>query len=96
MELIECCSYLEPFLNLDILFSLQQGLPTNSVGNSMFGTGPDMVPETDPLEFTAADMSLSTLYLHELHHRQVLEIQMPPVLTGFYPPEQCVPMEPTA
>ncbi|XP_021928467.1 autophagy-related protein 9A isoform X2 [Zootermopsis nevadensis] len=54
-----------------LLYSLQQGLPTNSVGNSMFGTGPDMVPETDPLEFTAADMSLSTLYLHELHHRQV-------------------------
>ncbi|XP_069678883.1 autophagy-related protein 9A isoform X1 [Periplaneta americana] len=53
-----------------LLYSLQQGLPGNSLGASVFGPGPDMAPETDPLEFTAADMSLSTLYLHELHHRQ--------------------------
>jgi autophagy-related protein 9 len=72
---------LEPFLNLVILFSLQQGLPTNSLGASMFGPGPDMAPEADPLEFIATDMSLSTLYLHELHHRQVLKRQMSPVLT---------------
>lgn len=47
----------------------------------MFGPGPDMAPEADPLEFIATDMSLSTLYLHELHHRQVLKRQMSPVLT---------------
>jgi hypothetical protein len=54
-----------------ILCSLQQGLPSNSLGASVFGPVPDVAPETDPLEFTATDMSLSTLYLHELHHRQV-------------------------
>jgi autophagy-related protein 9 len=54
-----------------ILFSLQQGLPSSSLAASVFAPVPDMAPETDPLEFTAADMSLSTLYLHELHHQQV-------------------------
>ncbi|PNF28200.1 Autophagy-related protein 9A [Cryptotermes secundus] len=54
-----------------LLYSLQQGLPSSSLAASVFAPVPDMAPETDPLEFTAADMSLSTLYLHELHHRQV-------------------------
>ena len=54
-----------------ILFSLQQGFPTNSLGASLFGQQSSMAPEMDPLEYTAADMSLSTLYLHELHRRQV-------------------------
>jgi autophagy-related protein 9 len=73
VKVIDGCSYLEQLLNLVFLFSMQHGLPTNSLGVSVFGPGPDMAPEADPLEFTAADMSLSTLYLHELHHRQVLK-----------------------
>lgn len=46
-----------------------------SMGASMFGpsslipTGPDDVV---PLEYTAADMSLSTLYLHALHQQRVI------------------------
>ena len=37
----------------------------------MFSHRSSIAPEMDPLEYTAADMSLSTLYLHELHRRQV-------------------------
>jgi len=59
------------YLTVLILFSLQQGFTTNSLGTSMFGQHSSMAPEMDPLEYTAADMSLSTLYLHELHRRQV-------------------------
>lgn len=59
-------------------FSLTQCGP--SLGNSVFGASSEIQHQagsgaiaTDdvPLEFAAADMSLSTLYLHELHHRQV-------------------------
>lgn len=55
-----------------LLYSLQQGLSNQSLGASVFGSGQDLVSDlTVPIEMTAADMSLSTLYLHELHHRQV-------------------------
>jgi hypothetical protein len=56
-------------------FSLTQCGP--SLGNSVFGPNSELrtgnFPAADevPLEFAAADMSLSTLYLHELHHQQV-------------------------
>ncbi|XP_012230938.1 autophagy-related protein 9A [Linepithema humile] len=60
------------------LFDLQQGVSNQSLGASVFGSGIGtscgMEMHTDlsvPTELTAADMSLSTLYLHELHHRQV-------------------------
>lgn len=52
-----------------LLYSLTQCGPT--LGNSMFGPETPMVPEEHTAEFAAADMSLSTLYMHELHHRQV-------------------------
>ncbi|GFG31895.1 hypothetical protein Cfor_04514, partial [Coptotermes formosanus] len=67
MEVAERPSY----LMVVIILSLQQGFAPNSLGTSMFGQRSSMAPEMDPLEFTAADMSLSTLYLHELHRRQV-------------------------
>ena len=55
-----------------LLYSLQQGLSNQSLGASVFGSGQELVSDlTAPIELTAADMSLSTLYLHELHHRQV-------------------------
>lgn len=58
------------------LYDLQQGISNQSLGASVFGSGHSYVIETHtdpsvPIELTAADMSLSTLYLHELHHRQV-------------------------
>lgn len=58
------------------LYDLQQGISNQSLGASVFGsnTSYGMEMHTDlsvPTELTAADMSLSTLYLHELHHRQV-------------------------
>jgi len=58
------------------LYDLQQGISNQSLGASVFGSGHSYVMETHsdpyvPTELTAADMSLSTLYLHELHHRQV-------------------------
>jgi hypothetical protein len=59
------------YLTVLILFSLQPGFATNSLGASVLGQRSSMAPEMDPLEYTAADMSLSTLYLHELHRRQV-------------------------
>ncbi len=59
------------YLMVLILFSLQQGFATSSLGASVFGQWSSMAPEMDPLEYTAADMTLSTLYLHELHRRQV-------------------------
>lgn len=58
------------YLTVVILFSLQQGFTTNPLGASMFGQRASTAPEMDP-EFTAADISLSILYLHELHHQQV-------------------------
>jgi len=59
------------YLTVFIIFSLQQGFATSSLGASLFGQQSSMAPEMDPLEYTAADMSLSTLYLHELHRQQV-------------------------
>lgn len=58
------------------LYDLQQGISNQSLGASVFGSGHSYVMETHtepyvPTELIAADMSLSTLYLHELHHRQV-------------------------
>jgi len=52
-----------------LLYSLTQCGPT--LGNSMFGPETPVAPEEHTAEFAAADMSLSTLYMHELHHRQV-------------------------
>ncbi|GLV38783.1 Autophagy-related 9 [Carabus blaptoides fortunei] len=57
-----------------LLHSLHQSMAPPSMGASIFGpsslipTGPDDVV---PLEYTAADMSLSTLYLHALHQQRV-------------------------
>nr|CAD7423592.1 unnamed protein product [Timema monikensis] len=60
-------------LNSDrgLLYSLHQSTRNNSLGASVFGCGGELAPDPDTLELTAADMSLSTLYLHELHHRHV-------------------------
>ncbi|XP_043275095.1 autophagy-related protein 9A isoform X2 [Venturia canescens] len=62
-----------PFHNeRGLLYGLQQGLSNQSLGASVFGSGHELTSDLSvPVEFTAADMSLSTLYLHELHHRQV-------------------------
>lgn len=55
-----------------LLYGLQQGLSNQSLGASVFGSGHELSADFSvPVELTAADMSLSTLYLHELHHRQV-------------------------
>lgn len=48
---------------------------TMSLGASVFGSGPDIALHMQPMEFTPTDMALSTLYLHEIHHRQVSKIQ---------------------
>lgn len=54
------------------LYSLHQGISNQSLGASVFGSGQELTTDLSvPTELTAADMSLSTLYLHELHHRQV-------------------------
>ncbi|XP_034184864.1 autophagy-related protein 9 isoform X2 [Osmia lignaria lignaria] len=54
------------------LYGLQQGMSNQSLGASVFGSTHEMPTDFSvPVELTAADMSLSTLYLHELHHRQV-------------------------
>nr|XP_031830174.1 autophagy-related protein 9A isoform X4 [Nomia melanderi] len=54
------------------LSGLQQGMTNQSIGASVFGSGPDFSNDLSvPVELTAVDMSLSTLYLHELHHRQI-------------------------
>lgn len=60
------------------LYDLQQGISNQSLGASVFGSGHYIETHADPsvpTELTAADMSLSTLYLHELHHRQVSILQ---------------------
>ena len=58
-----------------LLYGLQQvtGLSNQSMGVSELNSGhPDICTEaTGSVELTTVDMSLSTLYLHELHHRQV-------------------------
>ncbi|KAJ9595907.1 hypothetical protein L9F63_012926, partial [Diploptera punctata] len=53
-----------------LLYALQQGFPVNSLGASVFGQGMDIIQQNQPLE-TAAEMSLSAIYLHELHSRQM-------------------------
>lgn len=57
-----------------LLYSLQQVRATNHPLN-VSGFGSDhqdlLIESTAPIELTTVDMSLSTLYLHELHHRQV-------------------------
>ncbi|KAL2711532.1 autophagy-related protein 9A isoform X1 [Vespula squamosa] len=54
------------------LYGLQQGISNQSLGASVFGSANELATDLSvPIELTAADMSLSTLYLHELHHRQV-------------------------
>ncbi|KZC08899.1 PREDICTED: autophagy-related protein 9A [Dufourea novaeangliae] len=54
------------------LYGLQQGMSNQSLGASVFGSGHELSTELSvPVELTAVDMSLSTLYLHELHHRQI-------------------------
>lgn len=55
-----------------LLYGLQQGISNQSLGSSIFLSGHELSTDLSaPLELTAADMSLSALYLHELHHRQV-------------------------
>lgn len=69
-----------------VLLGSQEGQPTlqpprlgirgmsdtaTSLGASVFGSGPDVALHTEPMELTTTDMALSTLYLHEIHHRQV-------------------------
>ncbi|CAK9827119.1 Autophagy-related protein 9A [Anthophora retusa] len=55
-----------------LLYGLQQGFSNQSLGASAFISGHELSPDLSvSVEITAADMSLSTLYLHELHHRQV-------------------------
>lgn len=55
-----------------LLYGLQHGISNQSLGASVFGSGQELTSDLSvPTELTAADMSLSTLYLHELHHRQV-------------------------
>lgn len=54
------------------LYGLQQVISNQSLGASVFEPGHEVSTDLSvPTELTAADMSLSTLYLHELHHRQV-------------------------
>ncbi|XP_063224010.1 autophagy-related protein 9A [Bacillus rossius redtenbacheri] len=57
--------------DLGLLHSLQQRqeVTNSSLGTSAFGRGASTNP--NPIDLTAADMSLSTLYLHELHQRHV-------------------------
>lgn len=55
-----------------LIYGLQQGVSNQSLGASLFASGQECATDLSiPIELTAADMSLSTLYLHELHHRQV-------------------------
>lgn len=56
-----------------LLYALQQGFPANSLGASVFGQGVDITQDTEPLEAAAAEMSLSAIYLHELHNRQMIQ-----------------------
>lgn len=54
------------------LYGLQQVISNQSLGASVFEPTHEVSTDLSvPTELTAADMSLSTLYLHELHHRQV-------------------------
>ena len=58
-----------------LLHSLYQATatPNQILGTSIFGSRHQEIntEAAVPLELTTVDMSLSTLYLHELHHRQV-------------------------
>ncbi|XP_033177106.1 autophagy-related protein 9A [Bombus impatiens] len=54
------------------LYGLQQGISNQSLGASVFVSSHELSTDLSvPVELIAADMSLSTLYLHELHYRQV-------------------------
>ncbi|XP_076756941.1 autophagy-related protein 9 [Xylocopa sonorina] len=54
------------------LYGLQQEISNQSLGASVFVSSHEFSTDLSvPVELIAADMSLSTLYLHELHHRQV-------------------------
>lgn len=54
------------------LYGLQQGMSHQSLGTSVFESIQQLSAELSaPVELSAADISLSALYLHELHHRQV-------------------------
>ncbi|XP_015188783.1 PREDICTED: autophagy-related protein 9A isoform X1 [Polistes dominula] len=56
------------------MYGLQQSISNNSLGGSIFGSGNEVViNKSVPTDLIAADMSLSTLYLHELHHKQVYD-----------------------
>ncbi|PSN50994.1 Autophagy-related protein 9A [Blattella germanica] len=52
-----------------LLYALQR-LPANSLGASVFGQG-NFAQANKPVETVAPDMSISALYLHELHNYQV-------------------------
>ncbi|KAH0549301.1 hypothetical protein KQX54_007875 [Cotesia glomerata] len=55
-----------------LFYDLQQGISNRSLGASVFGSSQKLTPDFSvPIKFTAADMSLSTLYLHELHQKQI-------------------------
>lgn len=55
-----------------LLYGLQQEISNQSLGASVFVSSHEFSTDLSiPVELIAADMSLSTLYLHELHHRQV-------------------------
>lgn len=55
-----------------LLYGLQQAR-TQPLNVSGFGSAHQdlLIESTAPIELNTVDMSLSTLYLHELHHRQV-------------------------
>lgn len=50
--------------------SRREGPPHASQDGLLYSIGGG-VPNMDDTEYTATDMCLSTLYLHELHHRQI-------------------------
>lgn len=59
------------------LYGLQQEISNQSLGASVFVSSHELSTDLSvPVELIAADMSLSTLYLHELHHRQVCSLTL--------------------
>ncbi|KAJ8871308.1 hypothetical protein PR048_027625 [Dryococelus australis] len=59
----------------------RQDTVNNSLGASVFGRGAN-VQNPNPIDLTAADMSLSTLYLHELHQRHVSQLDSQDISLG--------------
>ncbi|XP_032455508.1 autophagy-related protein 9A-like [Nasonia vitripennis] len=60
-----------------LLYNLQKAISGShrSFNTSAFGSGRQKMhttQQTAPPELTAVDMSLSTLYLHEIHHKKIL------------------------